>query len=389
MPLPPIVDPGPPLSPAERARFSRHVLIPEVGELGQRRLRNARVLVVGAGGLGSPVLLYLAAAGVGTIGVVDDDVVDASNLQRQVVHGDADVGRPKVTSAAETVRRVNPLVEVVEHRVRLTAATVADVVAGYDVVVDGTDNFPTRYLVNDACVLAGIPLVWGAVLRFDAQVSVFWAAPPEGCGYPAVQYRDVFPDPPAPGTVPSCAEAGVLGVVCGAVGSMMAAEVVKLVTGLGDPLLGRMVVLDALGGRWRELPVRPDPRGVPVTGLTDLAEVCEVGPPLPTITARALAARLAARDRGTDDLDLVDVREPAEHALVAIPGARLLPKGSFLDGSAFAELDPARPLVLHCKSGIRSAEVLALVRERGFDAVHLEGGVLAWVDDVDPALPRY
>ncbi|NKY08002.1 adenylyltransferase/sulfurtransferase MoeZ [Cellulomonas hominis] len=235
--------------------------MPEVGEVGQRRLRNARVLVVGAGGLGSPVLLYLAAAGVGTIGVVDDDVVDASNLQRQVVHGDADVGRAKVTSAAETVRAVNPLVEVVEHRVRLTAATVADVVAGYDVVVDGTDNFPTRYLVNDACVLAGVPLVWGAVLRFDAQVSVFWAAPPAGSGYPAVQYRDVFPEPPAPGTVPSCAEAGVLGVVCGAVGSMMAAEVVKLVTGLGDPLLGRMLVLDALGGRWRELPVRPDPPG--------------------------------------------------------------------------------------------------------------------------------
>jgi adenylyltransferase/sulfurtransferase len=389
MPLPPLVDPGPPLTPAERARFSRHVLIPEVGEVGQRRLRNARVLVVGAGGLGSPVLLYLAAAGVGTIGVVDDDVVDASNLQRQVVHGDADVGRAKVTSAAETVRTVNPLVEVVEHRVRLTAATVADVVAGYDVVVDGTDNFPTRYLVNDACVLAGVPLVWGAVLRFDAQVSVFWAAPPAGSGYPAVQYRDVFPEPPAPGTVPSCAEAGVLGVVCGAVGSMMAAEVVKLVTGLGDPLLGRMLVLDALGGRWRELPVRPDPRGVPVTALTDLDEVCEVGEPLPAITARALAARLAAREAGADDLDHVDVREPAEHALVAIPGARLLPKGAFLDGSAFAHLDPARPLVLHCKSGIRSAEVLALVRQRGFDAVHLEGGVLAWVDDVDPALPRY
>jgi adenylyltransferase/sulfurtransferase len=389
MPLPPLVDPGPPLTPAERARFSRHVLIPEVGEVGQRRLRNARVLVVGAGGLGSPVLLYLAAAGVGTIGVVDDDVVDASNLQRQVVHGDADVGRAKVTSAAETVRTVNPLVEVVEHRVRLTAATVADVVAGYDVVVDGTDNFPTRYLVNDACVLAGVPLVWGAVLRFDAQVSVFWAAPPAGSGYPAVQYRDVFPEPPAPGTVPSCAEAGVLGVVCGAVGSMMAAEVVKLVTGLGDPLLGRMLVLDALGGRWRELPVRPDPRGVPVTALTDLDEVCEVGEPLPAITARAHAARQAAREAGADDLDLVDVREPAEHALVAIPGARLLPKGAFLDGSAFAHLDPARPLVLHCKSGIRSAEVLALVRQRGFDAVHLEGGVLAWVDDVDPALPRY
>lgn len=388
MPLPPLVDVGPPLSPQERARYSRHLLIPGVGEAGQRRLRNARVLVVGAGGLGSPVLLYLAAAGVGTIGIVDDDVVDASNLQRQVVHGETDVGRPKVASAAESVRSVNPLVEVVQHEVRLDSATISDVVAGYDIVVDGTDNFPTRYLVNDACVLAGKPLVWGAVLRFDAQVSVFWAAPPPDSGYPGVHYRDVFPDPPAPGSVPSCAEAGVLGVVCGAVGSMMAAEVVKLVTGLGEPLLGRVQVLDALAGRWREIPVRPDPTGSPVTKLVDLAETCPV-PDLPTITARELAARLAARERGTDDFDLVDVREPAEHALVAIPGARLLPKARFLDGSAFAGLDPTRPLVLHCKAGTRSADVLTLVRGRGFDAVHLDGGVLAWVDDVDPALPRY
>lgn len=389
MPLPPLVSPGPPLSPAETARYSRHLLIPGVGEDGQRRLRAARVLVVGAGGLGSPVLLYLAAAGVGTIGVVDDDVVDASNLQRQVVHGDADLGRPKVQSAAEAVRAVNPHVRVDAHALRLTAATAAEVVAGYDVVVDGTDNFPTRYLVGDACDLAGVPLVWGSVLRFDAQVAVFWSAPPAGAGYPAVRYRDVFPDPPAPGTVPSCAEAGVLGVVCGSVGSAMATEVVKLVCGLGEPLLGRLLVLDALAARWRELPVRPDPDGLPVTALTDLPEACAPAAPLPTVSARALAARLAARAAGADDFDLVDVREPAEHALVAVPGARLLPRGRFLDGSAFADLDPARPLVLHCKSGARSAEVLALVRARGFDAVHLDGGVLAWVDDVDPALPRY
>jgi adenylyltransferase/sulfurtransferase len=388
-PLPPLVDPGPPLSADETARYSRHLLIPGVGAAGQRRLRRARVLVVGAGGLGSPVLLYLAAAGVGTIGIVDGDVVDASNLQRQVVHGDDDLGRPKVSSAADAVHAVNPHVAVVEHRLRLTAATAAEVVDRYDVVVDGTDNFPTRYLVDDACALTGTPLVWGSVLRFDAQVAVFWARPPAGSGYPAVRYRDVFPAPPPPGAVPSCAEAGVLGTVCGSVGSMMASEVVKLVCGLGEPLLGRLLVLDALGARWREVAVRPDPDGAPVTGLTDLPELCTPPVTAPAISARELAARLAARAAGTDDLDLVDVREPAEHALVAIPGARLLPRGGFLDGSAYADLDPDRPLVLHCRSGARSAEVLALVRERGFDAVHLAGGVLAWVDDVDPALPRY
>lgn len=394
MPLPPLVEPAPPLDRERLARYSRHVLIPGVGELGQRRLANARVLVVGAGGLGSPVLLYLAAAGVGTIGIVDDDVVDASNLQRQVVHGTDDVGRSKVASAAESVREVNPFVTVREHALRLDSSNVLDVVADYDVVLDGTDNFPTRYLVNDACVLTGKPLVWGSILRFDGQVSVFWADPPRGCGYEGVQYRDVFPEPPPAGSVPSCAEAGVLGVVCAAVGSMMATEAVKLVLGVGEPLLGRLLAFDALAATWREVRVRPDPAGTPVTGLVDLTEVCT--PPAPAATpaeavigARALADRLAARERGEDDFDLVDVREPAEHALVAIPGARLLPRGRFLDGSAFDDLDPARPLVLHCKSGVRSAEVLALARSRGLDAVHLDGGVLAWVDQVDPTLPRY
>lgn len=394
MPLPPLVEPGPPLTPDEVTRYSRHVLVPGVGEVGQRRLRSARVLVVGAGGLGSPVLMYLAAAGVGTIGIVDDDVVDASNLQRQVVHGQDDLGRAKTTSAAESVRRVNPLVEVVEHRLRLDTSNIADVVDGYDVVVDGTDNFPTRYLVNDACVLAGKPLVWGSILRWDGQVAVFWADPPAGSGYPGVHYRDVFPDPPTAGSVPSCAEAGVLGVVCAQVGSMMAAEVVKLITGLGDPLLGRMLVLDTLAARWREVPLAKDPAGTPVTGLTDLAEVC--APPasaaadLPVITATRLAERLAAREQGADDVDVVDVREPGEHAMVAIPGARLVPLAAFRDGSAFDNLDPGRPLVLHCKGGVRSAEALTLVRERGWaDAVHLAGGILAWIDEVDPTLPRY
>ncbi|HEY0186996.1 MAG TPA: molybdopterin-synthase adenylyltransferase MoeB [Cellulomonas sp.] len=389
MPLPPLVEPAAELVPTELARYARHVLIPSVGDLGQRRLKNARVLVVGAGGLGSPVLLYLAAAGVGTIGIVDDDVVDASNLQRQVIHGSGDVGRSKVLSAAESIRDVNPLVRVVPHEVRIDASNAAELVAGYDLVVDGTDNFPTRYLVNDACVLAGKPLVWGSVLRFDGQVSVFWAAPPAGSGYEPVHYRDVFPDPPAPGSVPSCAEAGVLGVVCASVGAMMATEAVKLITGLGEPLLGRLLVLDALGATWREVRVHPDPRGVPVTGLVDMDAACALPAP-PSISATELARRLADRERGADDFDLVDVREPAEQLIVAIPGARLLPRGAFLDGSAFADLDPDRPLVLHCKSGARSADVLRIVRERGFTAAtHLEGGVLAWVDEIDPALPRY
>ncbi|GIG34756.1 ThiF family adenylyltransferase [Cellulomonas pakistanensis] len=389
MPLPPLVDPGPPLTAAERARFSRHLLMPGIGERGQRRLRRARVLVVGAGGLGSPVLLYLAAAGVGTLGIVDDDVVEPSNLQRQVVHADADVGRAKTASAADAVRALDPLVTVVEHRVRLTAATAPGVLSGYDVVVDGTDTFATRFLLDDACALAGLPLVWGAVLRFDAQVSLFWADPPATSGCAGVRYRDVLGTPPAPGTVPSCAEAGVLGAVCGVVGSTMAVEVVKLLTGTGEPLLGRVLVLDALGGRWREVPVHPRPGGHPATALADLPDACPSGEALPTITAPELAARLAARARGGDDLDLVDVREPAEHALVAVPGARLVPRSAFLDGSAFRDLDPGRPLVLHCRSGARSAEVLALVRARGFDAVHLAGGILAWVDEVDPTLPRY
>lgn len=257
--LPPLVEPGPPLTDAERARYARHLLLPEIGDVGQRRLRAARVCVIGAGGLGAPVLQYLAAAGVGRIGVVDDDVVDVTNLQRQVIHGHADVGRPKVDSAAESVRAIDPGVEVVPHRVRLAEDTV-DLLADYDVVVDGADNFPTRYLVNDACVRLGLPEVWGSVLRFDAQVSVFWGRPPAGVPAAGVDLRDLFPEPPAEGTVPSCAVAGVLGALCGQVGSLMATEVVKLVTGVGRPLLGRVAVLDALAGVWREVPLRPSGR---------------------------------------------------------------------------------------------------------------------------------
>ncbi len=390
MPVPPLVAPGPRLTAAELTRYSRHVLVPGVGDEGQRRLRNARVLVVGAGGLGSPVLLYLAAAGVGTIGIVDFDVVDVSNLQRQVVHATSAVGTAKVDSAAATLAEVNPGVVVERHRLRLDAGNALDLVRGYDLVLDGSDNFPTRYLVNDACVLAGRPLVWGSVLRFDGQVTVFWSTPPPG--YPAIGYRDVFPRPPAPGTVPSCAEAGVLGAVCGAVGSAMAIEAVKLILGVGEPLLGRLAVLDALAGTWRQVPLRPAPGTTPVTALVEYDESCDLpdAEPLPTLTATALAARLAARSRGEDDFDLVDVREPDEHALVAIPGSRLVPRGRFTDGDAFAELPGDRDVVLYCKAGVRSADVLRRARAAGLSRVsHLAGGVLAWVDEVDPTLPRY
>ncbi|RYV50809.1 molybdopterin-synthase adenylyltransferase MoeB [Pengzhenrongella frigida] len=389
MALPPLVEPAPELTPHEVQRYARHLTLPGIGHEGQRRLKNARVLVVGAGGLGSPVLLYLAAAGVGTLGVVDSDVVDESNLQRQVLHGTPDVDRAKTASARDAVERLNPLVHVQEHDLRLDAATAIETLRGYDLVVDGTDNFATRYLVNDACVLLGLPLVWGSIYRFDGQTSVFWADPPAGSGYEGIHYRDVFPTPPAPGTVPSCAEGGVLGVLCGAIGSVMANEAVKLITGVGEPLLGRLLTFDALTTRWREITVRPDPDRAPIGDLADIEIACAVPAPTPlpaglVISARRLAERIAQRALGADDFDLVDVREPSEHAEVAIPGARLLPRGGFIDGSAFATLDRARPLILHCASGIRSAEVLAIARAEGYDVVHLEGGILAWASQPAP-----
>lgn len=379
MPLPPLVEPGADLTTEEVGRYSRHLLLPELGREGQRRLKNARVLVVGAGGLGSPVLLYLAAAGVGTIGVVDDDVVDASNLQRQVVHGTDDVGRPKVDSAAEAVARVNPLVRVERHHGRVTAGTALDLFAGYDLVLDGTDNFPTRYLVSDACVLAGLPLVWGSILRFDGQVSVFWAEH-------GPTYRDLFPVPPPPGSVPSCGEAGVLGVVCAMVGSVMAAEAVKLVTGSGEPLVGRLMVLDALAMTWRTLQVGRDPDAAPVSSLA-AHETTGAGTQeqVPSVTAQELAGLLAR-----DEVVLVDVREADEREIVSIAGSVHVPLARFRSGEAVGDLPSDRPVVLHCKVGGRSAEALQLLRAAGRDDVrHLDGGVLAWVRDVQPSLPTY
>ncbi|MEH0110938.1 molybdopterin-synthase adenylyltransferase MoeB [Tersicoccus sp. MR15.9] len=383
-PLPPLVEPGEPLTREETARYSRQVILPGIGLDGQRRLKNARVLVVGAGGLGSPVVLYLAAAGVGTIGVIDDDVVDVSNLQRQVIHRVDDVGRLKVDSAAEAIAALNPLVTVVRHAERLTAATALNLLGRYDLVIDGTDNFATRYLVSDAAELTGRPVVWGSILRFDGQVSVFWGAH-------GPTYRDLFPDPPEPGSVPDCATAGVFGVLCAAIGSMMATEAIKLITGTGLTLLGRILVFDALTATWRELKVAPDPSRPAVTGLQDAqADACAAPDEaeVPTISASELAALLAERDAGRADVDVIDVREAPEAAIVAIDGARLVPMDDVLSGRV--PVDPHRPVVLHCKAGTRSAVVGRHLIAAGHpDVRHLDGGILAWVRDVEPDKPVY
>lgn len=378
---------GAELSGAELTRYSRHLLLPEVGIGGQQRMAAARVLLVGAGGLGSPVLLYLAAAGIGTIGVIDPDEVDLSNLARQVVHGTDDVGRRKVDSAADRAREVNPHIRVEPLPVAVEPATAVELVRGWDVVVDGTDTFGSRYMIGDACEVAGVPCVWGSVLRFAGQVSVFWS------GHGPV-YRDLHPVPPPAGSVPSCAEAGVVGAVCGTIGSLMATEVVKLVAGVGDPLVGRVLVHDALAGTFRTLTVRPDPTRTPVTSVVPVntAEPVDTGPgdALPTITAAELADRLAARAAGTDDFVLVDVREPGERAVNAIPGSVRVPREALLAGRADTELDPAVPVVLHCKTGGRSGQVLSVLRAGGrTDAVHLAGGITAWLDFTGSDQPRY
>jgi molybdopterin/thiamine biosynthesis adenylyltransferase/rhodanese-related sulfurtransferase len=399
-----LVEPAAELSVEEIRRYSRHLLLPEVSGIGQRRLKNAAVLVIGAGGLGSPVLMYLAAAGVGTIGIVDDDVVEESNLQRQVIHGHSDLGRPKVDSAEQAIAELNPHVRVIRHQVRLDRSNALQILGGYQLVLDGTDNFATRYLVDDACAILGLPLVWGSVLRFDGQVTLFWSAPlPDAAGVvpEPMTYRDLHPTPPPPGSVPSCAEGGVLGVVCAAIGSVMATEAVKLICGIGEPLLGRLTIFDALAMSWRTIRVRPAADRQPVRELlADYDAFCSL-PAVPvvagessdTITAPELAERLRRRERGEDKFVLVDVREPGEWEIVRIPGAVLLPLDRLRDGRASAELTALTSggqVVLHCKSGGRSAQALQLARAAGFvDAVHLEGGVLAWIDQVDPGQPRY
>jgi len=385
MPVNPSVG-GDDLSREELERYSRHLIIPEVGRAGQEKLKHASVLLVGAGGLGSPVALYLAAAGVGRLGLVDFDLVDATNLQRQIIHTTADVGRAKLDSAAEKIRAVNPFVAVEPHPVRLTSENALGILENYDVVVDGTDNFPTRYLVNDACVLLGKPNVYGSIFRFEGQASVFDAAR-------GPCYRCLYPEPPPPGLVPSCAEGGVLGILPGIIGTLQANEAVKLLLGIGEPLIGRLVLFDALALEFREVRLGKDPacpvcgETPSITGLIDYEEFCGTGAGAPgPLGVPEMGAAELARRRG--EVDLIDVREPFETEIAAIPGARLIPLGE-LPGR-LAELDRGREIVIHCRSGVRSARAARMLLDAGFPRVwNLRGGILAWSDEVDPSVHKY
>ncbi|GAB3154853.1 adenylyltransferase/sulfurtransferase MoeZ [Amycolatopsis sp. NPDC004378] len=388
--LPPLVEPAAELTKEEVARYSRHLIIPDVGVSGQKRLKNAKVLVIGAGGLGSPALLYLAAAGVGTLGIVDFDVVDESNLQRQVIHGQSDVGKLKAASAQESIAEINPLVKVHLHTDRLDSSNALEIFEQYDLIVDGTDNFATRYLVNDAAVILGKPYVWGSIFRFEGQVSVFWEDAPNGKG---LNYRDLYPEPPPPGMVPSCAEGGVLGVLCASIGSIMVTEAIKLITGIGEPLLGRLISYDALEMKYREVKIRKDPDTPKITELIDYEAFCGVVSDEAASAASGSTitpAELKAKFDSGENFALIDVREPHEYEIVNIKGATLIPKDRILSGEALAELPQDKPIVLHCKSGARSAEALAALHAAGFkDATHLGGGVLAWAKQIDPSLPTY
>jgi adenylyltransferase/sulfurtransferase len=390
---PALVSPGPALTVDEVRRYSRHLIIPDVAMAGQQRLMNAKVLCVGAGGLGSPALMYLAAAGVGTIGIVEFDTVDESNLQRQIIHGQSDIGKSKAQSAKAKISEINPFVQVITHEARLDNSNVNEIFSQYDIIVDGTDNFATRYLVNDACVLLKKPYVWGSIYRFDGQASVFWAE------YGPC-YRCLYPEPPPPGMVPSCAEGGVLGVLCATIGSIQTTEAIKVITGVGEPLIGSLMIYDALEMSFRKIKVRKDPN-CPLCGdnptqtelLPDyeafcgvLSDAAEVAVKDSTISVTDLASKMATEE----DFYLIDVREPSEFEIVRIPGSHLIPKQGFLDGTVLATLPQDKPIILHCKSGVRSAECLAILKGAGFaDATHVAGGVIAWAKQIDTSLPVY
>ena len=390
---PALVSPGPALTVDEVRRYSRHLIIPDVAMAGQQRLMSAKVLCVGAGGLSSPALMYLAAAGVGTIGIVEFDTVDESNLQRQIIHGQSDIGKSKAQSAKAKILEINPFVNVATHEVRLDNSNVKEIFSQYDIIVDGTDNFATRYLVNDACVLLKKPYVWGSIYRFDGQASVFWAE------YGPC-YRCLYPEPPPPGMVPSCAEGGVLGVLCATIGSIQTTEAIKVITGVGDPMIGSLMIYDALEMSFRKIKVRKDPN-CPLCGdnptqkdlLPDyeafcgvLSDAAEVAVKDSTISVTELASKIAANE----GFYLVDVREPSEFEIVRIPGSHLIPKQGFLDGTVLATLPQDKPIILHCKSGVRSAECLAILKGAGFaDATHVAGGVIAWAKQIDKSLPVY
>ena len=393
MKTPPLVTPGAPLTVDEVRRYSRHLIIPDVAMAGQQRMMNAKVLCVGAGGLGSPALMYLAAAGIGTLGIVEFDTVDESNLQRQIIHGQSDIGKSKAESARAKIAEINPYVNVITHETRLDNSNVMEIFAQYDIIVDGTDNFATRYLVNDACVLLKKPYVWGSIYRFDGQASVFWAE------YGPC-YRCLYPEPPPPGMVPSCAEGGVLGVLCATIGSIQTTEAIKVITGIGEPLVGSLMVYDALDMNFRKVKIRKDPQ-CPICSenpvqksllpdyeafcgtLSDAAQAASSGS---TISVAELKAKM---DSG-EDFYLIDVREPSEFEIVRIPNSHLIPKQGFIDGSVLSTLPQDKPIVLHCKSGVRSAECLAILKSAGFaDASHVSGGVIAWAKQIDTSLPVY
>jgi molybdopterin/thiamine biosynthesis adenylyltransferase/rhodanese-related sulfurtransferase len=384
------------LSKDEILRYSRHLIVPEVGMEGQLKLKAAKVLLVGTGGLGAPLGLYLAAAGIGKIGLVDFDVVDFTNLQRQVIHFTKDVGRNKIDSAAEKMQALNPNVEIVKHEVALSSENAFEILKDYDLVVDGTDNFPTRYLVNDACVLLGKPNVYGSIFRFEGQATVF-AYPGGPC------YRCLYPEPPPPGLVPSCAEGGVLGILPGTIGLIQATEAVKLILGIGEPLVGRLLLFDALGMRFRELKLRKNPE-CPICGdhrtitkLIDYHQFCGVpqqaAQEAPKQETKVTEGEIEVTevkeklDRG-DNFVLIDVREPHEYQICNIPGAKLIPLGEV--GRRLGELDPEADIVIHCKSGMRSARACGILKAAGFQHVrNMKGGILAWSDQVDPSVPKY
>ena len=376
------------LSNEEILRYSRHLIIPEVGIEGQKKLKAAKVLLVGAGGLGAPLGLYLAAAGVGRIGLVDFDTVDFTNLQRQVIHSTKDVGRNKIDSAAEKMLAINPNVRIAKHNVALSSENALDILKDYDLVVDGTDNFPTRYLVNDACVLLNKPNVYGSIFRFEGQATVFAYE-----GGPC--YRCLYPEPPPPGLVPSCAEGGVLGILPGTIGLIQATETVKLILGIGEPLVGRLLLYDALGMRFRELKLRKNP-DCPVCGehrtitkLIDYQQFCGIPAQEPKVTEGEIEVTevKAMLDRG-DSFVLLDVREPHEYQIASIPGAKLVPLGEV--ARRLDEFDKNADIVIHCKSGMRSAKACGILKQAGFEHVrNMKGGILAWSDQVDPSVPKY
>ncbi len=382
------------LTHEEVARYSRHLIMPEVGMEGQLKLKAARALCIGAGGLGSPVLLYLAAAGVGTLGLVDFDEVDYSNLHRQIIHGTPDVGRSKLDSAKARINALNPEVEVVTHEMALSSENALGLFADYDLVVDGTDNFPTRYLVNDACVIGGKPNVYGSIFRFEGQASVF-ATKDGPC------YRCMFPEPPPPGLVPSCAEGGVLGILPGVVGTLQATEAIKLILGVGESLVGRFLLFDALKLRFRELKVRKDPdcpvcgEHPTVTQLIDYEQFCGIAPTATTAATsltedadEATVEELKTRLDRHESFLLLDVREPQEFEICRIPGSVLIPLGDL--PSRLFELEGRDDMIVHCKSGVRSGKAVKLLREAGYSkARNLKGGILAWINRIDPTLPKY